>query len=252
MKHLFCVLLATLTLSAAVSAQEQRGSIEGTVRDSSGALLPGVTVEARSPALVGIQSTVTDANGTYRFPALAPGRYELTATLQNFSPAKVADVSLELGKVLKVDLTLAPAGVAETVQVVGETPLIDVKQNAAGANIQAEIIERIPRQRNYTALVTSAPGVTDEARNRGIQIDGASGADNRFMIDGVDTRAVRSICCTTRTMRRATRATVRSAPSGRTSSSCRRPTACRGTRRSAPTSSPNPACRCRPWRIRRG
>ena len=191
MKHLFCVLLATLTWSAAASAQEQRGSIEGTVKDSSGALLPGVTVEARSPALVGIQSTVTDANGTYRFPALAPGRYELTATLQNFSPAKVADVSLELGKVLKVDLTLAPAGVAETVQVVGETPLIDVKQNAAGANIQAEIIERIPRQRNYTALVTSAPGVTDEARNRGIQIDGASGADNRFMIDGVDTTDLR-------------------------------------------------------------
>ena len=104
MKHLFCVVLATLTWSTLAAAQEQRGSIEGTVRDSSGALLAGVTVEARSPALVGTQSTVTDANGTYRFPALAPGRYELTGTLQGFSPAKVADVSLELGKLLKVDL----------------------------------------------------------------------------------------------------------------------------------------------------
>ena len=84
-----------------------------------------------------------------------------------------------------------PAGVAETVQVSAESPLIDVKQNAAGANIQAEIIERIPRARNFTGLVTSAPGVTDESRNRGIQIDGASGADNRFMIDGVDTTDLR-------------------------------------------------------------
>ena len=191
MKHLLCVVLAILTWSGVAAAQEQRGSIEGTVRDSSGALLPGVTVEARSPALVGTQSTVTDTNGTYRFPALAPGRYELTGTLQGFAVAKVADVSLELGKLLKVDLTLAPAGVAETVEVSGESPLIDVKQNAAGANIQAETIERIPRARNYTALVTSAPGVTDEARNRGIQIDGASGADNRFMIDGVDTTDLR-------------------------------------------------------------
>ena len=156
MKHLSfvlsCVLVAVATLSGVVLAQEQRGSIEGTVRDSSGAVLPGVTVEARSPALVGVQSTVSDANGTYRFPALAPGRYELTATLQGFSAARLADVSLELGKLLKVDLTLAPAGVAETVQVTGESPLIDVKQNAAGANIQAETIERIPRARNTPLL----------------------------------------------------------------------------------------------------
>jgi hypothetical protein len=180
-----------LTLSRLAVAQEQRASIEGTVRDSSGGVLPGVTVEARSPALVGVQSTVTDQNGTYRFPALAPGRYELTATLPGFSAARLSDVSLELGQLLKGDLTLMPAGVAETVQVSNESPLIDVKQNAAGANIQADIIARIPRARNFTALVTSAPGVTDEARNRGIQIDGASGADNRFMIDGVDTTDLR-------------------------------------------------------------
>ena len=66
-----------------------------------------------------------------------------------------------------------------------------MKQNAAGANIQAETIERIPRARNFTSLVTVAPGVTEEARGRGIQIDGSSGADNRFMIDGVDTTDLR-------------------------------------------------------------
>jgi outer membrane receptor protein involved in Fe transport len=187
----FSSVVLTLSLCVSAVAQEQRGSIEGTIKDSSGAVLPGVTVEARSPALVGMQSTVTDAGGAYRFPALAPGRYELTATVPGFSVAKSPAVSLELGQRLKVDLKLSPSGVTEAVDVVGDPPLIDVKQNAAGASIQAETIARIPRARNFTGLVTSAPGVTDEARNRGIQIDGGSGADNRFMIDGVDTTDLR-------------------------------------------------------------
>ena len=176
-----------LLLAGPATAQEQRASIEGTIRDSSGGVLPGVTVEARSPSLAGVESTVTDSSGTYRFPALRPGRYEVTATLQGFQPAKSADVRLELGQILKIDLAMAVGGVSETVKVTGEPPLIDVKQNSAGANVEAETIERIPKGRDFAALVTSAPGITSEARNRGIQIDGASGADNRFVIDGVDT-----------------------------------------------------------------
>jgi hypothetical protein len=187
MHRLVCLaaLLAT-TIAWPAAAQEQRGSIEGTVKDASGAVLPGVTVEARSPTLVGVASAVTDAQGTYRFPSLSPGRYEVTATLQGFNPAKLADIRLELGQVLKADLVLAVAGVAESVQVIAETPLIDVKQNAAGASIKADVIERIPKGRDYTSLVTVAPGIDNESRNRGLQIDGASGADNRYFIDGVD------------------------------------------------------------------
>jgi hypothetical protein len=191
MRHFVLLVISVVALCTPIAAQEQRGSIAGTVTDASGGVLPGVTVEARSPALVGTQTTVTDATGAYRFPALTPGTYEVTAALQGFSAAKQSNVSLELGRLLTVDLTMVPAGVAETVQVIGAPPLIDVKQNAAGANIQADTIERIPRARNFTTLVTSAPGVTDEARNKGIQIDGGSGADNRFMIDGVDTTDLR-------------------------------------------------------------
>jgi hypothetical protein len=186
MRRLLSVVML-LAMAGSAMAQEQRGSIEGIIRDSSGGVLPGVTLEARSPAMAGAQTTVSDSNGLYRFPALPPGRYDVTATLQGFQPAKSADVRLELGQILKIDLTMAVGAVTETVQVSGESPLIDVKQNVAGANVQAEIIERIPKARNFTTLVTSAPGITDETRNRGIQIDGASGADNRFMIDGVDT-----------------------------------------------------------------
>ena len=79
--------VAALAAAAPAIAQEQRASIEGTIRDSSGGVLPGVTVEARSPSLAGVESTVSDSSGTYRFPALRPGRYEVTATLQGFQPA---------------------------------------------------------------------------------------------------------------------------------------------------------------------
>jgi hypothetical protein len=186
MKRLLLVVVA-LALAEGAAAQEQRASIEGTIRDSSGAVMPGVAVDARSPAMAGVQSTMTDATGTYRFPALPPGRYEVTATLQGFQPAKTSDVRLELGQVLKIDLILIVEAISETVKVTAESPLIDVKQNAAGGNVQAEIIERIPKGRDFTGLLTSVPAVTNEARNSGIQIDGASGADNRFLIDGVDT-----------------------------------------------------------------
>jgi hypothetical protein len=186
MKRLLAVLICVVVCVPA-EAQEQRGSIEGIVRDSSGAVLPGVVIEARSPSMAGVQSTVTDAGGEYRFPALPPGRYEIKATLQGFQPAGSAGVRLELGQVLKIDLSMEVGSITEAVKVIGDSPLIDVKQNVAGANVEAEVIERIPKGRDFAAVVTSAPGITTEARNRGIQIDGASGADNRFLIDGVDT-----------------------------------------------------------------
>mgnify|MGYP003429346160 FL=1 len=78
-----------LALTTMVRAQETRGSIEGVVKDSSGGVLPGVTVEAVNAAQTGAVSAVTDANGKYRFPALAPGRYEVTANLTGFQASKV-------------------------------------------------------------------------------------------------------------------------------------------------------------------
>jgi hypothetical protein len=69
-----CGAVSLLALAAPLSAQETRGSIEGVIKDTSGAVLPGVTIEARSPALAGVQSTVSDVAGAYRFPALPPGK----------------------------------------------------------------------------------------------------------------------------------------------------------------------------------
>jgi len=192
MGRLCGVFALMLCLAAPAAAQEQRSQIEGTVKDSSGGVLPGVTVEARSPALVGASMAVTGSNGMFRFPALAPGRYTVTATLEGFKPAARENIVLELGQLLKVDLTLQVGGVTESVVVTGEAPLIDVRQNSAGANVAQEIIARMPKGRDFTTVITSSAGITDEARSFGIQIDGASGADNRFMVDGVDTTNLRT------------------------------------------------------------
>ncbi len=180
-------LFAMLLLALPAVAQEQTGSIQGIVKDSSGAVLPGVTVEARSPSAVGVSTAVTDANGVYRFPALPPGTYEVSANLQSFVPAKISDAVVTLGKLLTIDLTLKLAGVSESVTVTGESPLIDVKQNATFATIQRETIERMPKGRDFQSILKTAPGAQDESKSGGIQIDGASGSENRFIIDGVDT-----------------------------------------------------------------
>lgn len=183
--------MVALLVAWPAAAQEQRGSIEGVVRDSSGAVLPGVTVEARTNTGVVLTST-SDSEGTYRFPSVAPGSYEVTATLQGFAPKKQADVVVGLGQIKKVDLALGLQGVAENVQVTAESPLVDVRQSARQTNIAREQIELLPKGRDFTSLVTQAPGANSEAKLGGISIDGASAGENRYVIDGIETTNLQS------------------------------------------------------------
>ncbi len=188
----FALVAIALLCALPIHAQEQGGSIQGIVKDPSGAILPGVTIEVRSPSVVGVNTTITDELGVYRFPALPSGVYELTAKLPGFADRKVTDVLLQLGQTLKIDLQLAVAGTVQEVLVVEEAPIIDVKQNAAAANISQDIIDRIPKGRDFTSVVATAPGVSDESRAGGLQIDGSSGSENRFIIDGMDTTNLRT------------------------------------------------------------
>lgn len=183
-------LLAVLAIALPLAAQEQRASIEGVVRDTQAGALVGATVTAKAAGGAS-REVVTDATGTYRFVALAPGRYEVTATLSGFATAKVANIDLRLGQVLSIPMTLAPGGMAETVQVVGESPLIDVKQSARATNLREEAIDKMPKGRDFTSLVTQAPGANNETKLGGISIDGASAAENRFIIDGAETTDLR-------------------------------------------------------------
>jgi len=180
------LVLLMLALAVPAVAQEQRASIEGVIKDASGAVMPGVTIEAKNLEVGSVVSTVTDANGTYRFPALPAGTYDVTASLQGFNTIKSAAVPLALGQIKKVDLALSVAGLTESVQVTAESPLVDVKQSARATSIRGEQIDLLPKGRDFTTLVTQAPGANNESKLGGLSIDGASAGENRFIVDGIE------------------------------------------------------------------
>ena len=188
-------LLATLALAMPLAAQEQRGSIQGVIKDSQGGALVGATVtakmssaqESRGERVSGPGvSVVTDASGEYRFASLLPGRYEITANLSGFAPASTRNVDLRLGAQLTINFTLNPGGMAETVQVVAESPLIAITQSARSTSIRDDEIEKMPKGRDFSSLVTQAAGANSEGKTGGISIDGSSGSENRWVVDGAE------------------------------------------------------------------
>ena len=185
-RFIVSTLLGVLLFAVPSLAQEQRASIEGTVKDSQGAVLPGVTVEARN-VQGAVVSTTTEGNGVYRFPALAPGMYTVTAELAGFQIAKVENVELTLGTIKTIGFTLQIASVAEEVVVTGEAPLVDTKQSARATSIRADQFELLPKGRDFSSLVTQAAGANNEAKLGGISIDGSSASENRYIVDGVET-----------------------------------------------------------------
>ena len=185
------VLLAVVLMPLAAVAQEQRGSIDGIVRDASGAVLPGVTVEARNSATGATLPTVSDASGRFRFPSVQIGTYDVTASLAGFKSAKIPDVLVALGQVKTLDFSLSVAGVSETVNVTAVSPVIDVKQSTRATNIRQEQIELLPHNRDFTSLIVQAPGVNQEIKSgNGFTVDGSSAAENRYVIDGMETTDV--------------------------------------------------------------
>ncbi|MDO8680944.1 MAG: carboxypeptidase regulatory-like domain-containing protein [Acidobacteriota bacterium] len=188
----FALLLLIGSLAAPAWAQEQRGTLEGVVKDASGSVLPGATVEATATQTTRAISTVTDTSGVFRFPSVAPGIYTLTASLAGFTAKTATDVRVGLGQVKKVDFSLALAGIVETVQVTAETPLVDVRNTARQSNIRAEQVELLPHGRDFTTMVTQAAGANQESKLGGISIDGASAGENRFIIDGIETTNLRN------------------------------------------------------------
>jgi len=184
--RVFAALFAMTLFAWPAAAQEQRGAIEGVVKDSQGGVLPGVTVEAKG-AGGGVLSTTTNETGSFRFPSVLPGFYEVSATLGGFKPAKVGDVEVRLGNVKSVAFNLQLATVSENVTVTAESPIVDVKTSGKSTNIRAEQVNLLPHARDFTSLVTQAPGVNQEAKSAGVMIDGAAAAENRYVIDGIET-----------------------------------------------------------------
>jgi hypothetical protein len=184
-------LLAALLIVGPAAAQEQRGAIEGTVKDSQGAVVQGATVEAKSDTGL-VTTAISDDTGTYRFPSLPPGKYELTASRDGFTQTKVSNVDLALGRRVSISFTLKPAALAEEVTVVGEAPMVDVKESARFTNIRDEFVDKLPKGRDFTTLATQAPGANIEKKLGGLSIDGSSAGENKYVIDGIETNDLRT------------------------------------------------------------
>lgn len=182
-----------LALGSAVSAQTT-GSIVGRVTDEQGGALPGVTVEARSPALQGARTAISDETGTYRLTLLPPGTYTVSVTLEGFATDTHKDVAVALDK----DTVLNPvlrASVSEEITVTTELPVVNTTSTELGTNLDARSLQTLPTGRNYSAVVQITPGVSSDANpeNTGqssITVYGSTGAENVFYVDGVNTTGV--------------------------------------------------------------
>src|SRR5262245_61195532 len=150
--------LVLVLLPAPLLAQ---ATLTGTVRDNSGAVLPGVTVEAASPALIEkTRSAVTDGTGQYRIIDLRPGTYELTFTLTGFTTVKRGGVELSGTQTATIAIEMRVGGVAETITVVGETPVVDTQNVKREMVLAAETIQAIPAARAVGSLLNTIPGLT--------------------------------------------------------------------------------------------
>ena len=185
-KRVFIVSIGFFLISALLVAQTPTGKVFGTVTDEQGNPLPGVTVDASSPKLVGRISALTGMNGDYRLFALTPGTYKITFTLQGFKTVSREGIIVQIEQTIKLDVTLQMGSIEEEVTVIGQSPLIDIKSTVKGMTMTKEMFELLPRGRDFDTLVSAVPGVNNEPLLAGISVDGASGLENMYYIDGTD------------------------------------------------------------------
>ncbi|MGB9004641.1 MAG: TonB-dependent receptor [Candidatus Aminicenantales bacterium] len=191
MKILSLVLLGLFLACGLAIAQVPTGRIIGTVVDDQGTALPGVSVDATSPRMVGKATAITETKGVYRLFALPPGTYTLTYALTGFKTFIRKDIFVRVEETITVDVTLTPGALEEEVTVIGQSPLIDVKSTSRGMTLTKDIFSILPKGRNFDSLTTTVPGVQNEALNAGMSVDGASGAENMFYVDGTAISSVK-------------------------------------------------------------
>lgn len=189
MKRLaFLVLLATAPTAAAAQP-----AIAGWVHDPSGAPLPGVAVEAASPALIEqVRTAETDAGGRYRFEDLPPGIYAVTFSRQGWIRSKQGGIELSGSLTATVDAELTPGPFTLTTTINGETPIVDVHNPTRELTLRGEVVQSIPTARSYNALLAVVPGVVTNLSDTVIgtastsfPIHGGRTNEARLMLDGL-------------------------------------------------------------------
>ena len=185
------VFVLLVCLPGAAFAQS---AIGGVVKDNTGAVLPGVTVEASSPALIEKTRTArTDGNGRYRIENLQPGLYSVTFTLQGFSTVKRENLTISGSGVVTVDGELKVGGVSETITVNAEAPVVDVQSTTRQVTLDNETMRNLPAVRSYSYLLNTVPGMTSNITdvNTGpvfaiFPVHGGRGVESRLTVEGMN------------------------------------------------------------------
>jgi len=187
--------VACLVLPAAAYAQ---ASIAGVVRDTSGAVLPGVTVEAASPALIEkVRSVVTDGTGQFKVVDLRPGTYSVTFTLPGFNTFRREGIELAGTFTAAVDADLRVGALEETVTVTGDSPIVDLQSVTQQRVLDKEVLDAIPAGRNHANFAMLIPGMTGALDYGGtnnlnlstLSVHGSRLGDQRVMVDGMSISA---------------------------------------------------------------
>ena len=192
-------LCALLLPASGVAQQTSASSIVGVVRDSSGGVLPGVTVEASSPVLIEkVKSSVSNDQGLYRIVDLRPGTYSVTFTLSGFGAVKREGIELPPSFTATINADLKVGNVEETVVVTGASPLVDVQSVTTAVRLPTEQLNAIPTSHNNFNMLTLMPAVVappnvqdvggskGEFGGRGV-VHGGKQGDMRYMTDGMQT-----------------------------------------------------------------
>ena len=188
---IFFLLFVTAIGTAVTNAQERFGTLTGRVTDQQGSAVPGVSVNVTNTETGEVRTYVTDANGVYLAQDLNPGRYTVAFELSGFSRVERPDVSVLLGREFTIDAQMRVGNVTETVQVTAEAaPLVDTRSTLVAHNVTSEEIDRLPKGRSYQSLALTAPSVNSGEIEGGFQVNGASGAENSFTVDGVVTNSL--------------------------------------------------------------
>jgi hypothetical protein len=182
-------------LGGSAFAQVESSRLVGTVTDAQNAVLPGVTVTATSPSLIGQQTVVSEPNGTYRFPSLPAGTYTLTFELSGFQSLKRTSIVLTLNQTLTVDAQMQVQSVQESITVSAASPVVDTQTTSVGSTLDTEKLIGVPTATDLWSALARSPGV----RMQGYDVGGSHKSEqsgyeafgirsqSRIVTEGVDT-----------------------------------------------------------------